>query len=124
MSTSEQSIKKLLDEERTKLESDTELLAQLSVARQQALKALSPVSTSAKAQLSWWQTWRLQSAPGAWGGSIAVCFALVVFVYVVSAPDSQMLDPEWLDLDVELAMSLDDLEEDVEFYYWMENGNT
>jgi hypothetical protein len=124
VSTSEQSIKKLLDEERTKLENDAELLAQLSVSRQQALKAVSSISISTKSHLSWWQTWRLKSKPGAWGGSIAVCFALVVFVYVVSASDSQMLDPEWLDLDVELAMSLDDLEEDVEFYYWMENGNT
>jgi hypothetical protein len=124
VSTSEQSIKKLLDEEKIKLESDAELLVQLSAARQQALKAVSPVSTLTKSQLSWWQTWRLNSAPGAWGGSIAVCFALVVFVYVVSAPDSQRLDPEWLEFDVELAMSLDDLEEDVEFYYWIENGNT
>ena len=120
MSTTEQSIKQLLDEERAQLVDDTELLAQLALARQAALQAASIESK----KIHWWQAWHVPSSGNTWGGAIAACFALVVFVYVVSLPEPQMLDPEWLGMDVEVAMSLDDFEEDVEFYYWMEDGNS
>jgi hypothetical protein len=112
-------IKDVLDQDRARLEQDKDLLAHLALARQNALEV-----DNESSGLKYWLC--LPESlhgflSGAWGGAIAASFALVIFIFTVNdSPNQSALDPDFLDMDAELVLSLDEPVDDVEFYYWME----